>query len=283
MPNESPGNKTLLRLPRCLLLSPPVVSLTSQTHCNNLPYFSVAKLHPSILSFFQRNCQATKSEGTKTTGCINFNILCQMNYWKHSLLSKKKFNGAAEDYLAIHKFLDTSKLFFFDLRHRILLHHTYGIDLCIEKFGEMIINSDNQKILIRDIAAEHCKEDMMGVVPTLNNWFKYVDDSLLIHITPIQPADAKLKEFVLRPLLMSGLRASLIITHSNFGVWLAKELLGIDYGLELAKHVEHTNINELIPYIKLREKWQFTSDINQLKDIEDEFSPQALGQGSGKP
>ena|SRR5687767_3010002 len=108
-----------------------------------------------------------------------------MNYWKHSLLSKKKFNGAPEDYLSIHKFLDISKLFYFDIRHRILLHHTYGIDLCIRQFGEMIVNADNQKVLVRDIAAEHCKEDLMGIVPTLNNWFKYADDALLDFIKQI--------------------------------------------------------------------------------------------------
>ncbi|MBC9908934.1 DUF6915 family protein [Chitinophaga varians] len=96
-----------------------------------------------------------------------------MNYWKHSLLSKKKFDGEAADYLHIHKFLDSSKLFYFNLRHRILLHHTYGIDLCTKKFGETLVNSSNQTILVRDIAAEHCKEDLLGVVPTLNQWFKY--------------------------------------------------------------------------------------------------------------
>src|ERR1700744_3834967 len=110
-----------------------------------------------------------------------------MNYWKHSLLSKKKFNGIPEDYLSIHKFLDTSKLFYFDIRHRILLHNTYGIDLCTRKFGETMINADGKRVMVRDIAAEHCKEDCMGVVPTLNNWFKYVDETLLELITPIQP------------------------------------------------------------------------------------------------
>jgi hypothetical protein len=194
-----------------------------------------------------------------------------MNYWKHSLLSKKKFNGAPKDYLSIHKFLDISKLFYFDIRHRILLHHTYGIDLCIRQFGEMIVNADNQKVLVRDIAAEHCKEDLMGIVPTLNNWFKYADDALLDFIKPIQPADARLRDFVMQPLLMSGLRSTLIITHSNFGIHLVKEMLGIDYALEWANHVEHTAINELLPHIKLREKWQYTPDLKQLKDIENEL------------
>lgn len=191
-----------------------------------------------------------------------------MNYWKHSLLSKKKFNGAVEDYLHIHKFIDTSKLFYFDIKHRILLHHTYGIDLCIQKFGDTLINSDNQTILVRDIAAEHCKEDLMGIVPTLNNWFKYVDESLFSLIKPVNPVDSKLKEFVLRPFIMSGLKSTLIITHSNFGIYLVKEFLGLDYALELANHLGHTNINELLQFIKLKDRWQYTPDLKQLKDIE---------------
>ena len=191
-----------------------------------------------------------------------------MNYWKHSLLSKKKFKGEAEDYLEIHKFLDSSKLFYFNIKHRVLLHHTYGIDLCIQKFGETLITAENQKILIRDVAAEHCKEDLMGVVPTVNNWFKYVDDSLLNLIKPIITSDSKLKEFILRPLLMSGMKSSLIITHSNFGIYLTKEILGIDYALELANHLQETNINELLQYVKLKDRWQYTPDLKQLKDIE---------------
>ncbi|RPE09726.1 hypothetical protein EGT74_22400 [Chitinophaga lutea] len=191
-----------------------------------------------------------------------------MNYWKHSLLSKKKFDGHAEDYLHIHKFLDMSKLFYFHNKHRILLHHTYGIDLCVQKFGETLVNADNRTILIRDVAAEHCKEDLMGMVPTLNHWFKYVDDALPGSIKPLNPTDRVLKEFVLRPLLMSGLKSSLIITHSNFGIFLAKEILGLDYALELSNYLPQINVNEMLQYIKLSERWQYTPDLKQLKDIE---------------
>ncbi len=194
-----------------------------------------------------------------------------MNYWKHALLSKKKFNGAAEDYLPIHKFLDSSKLFAFNIRHRILLHNTYGIDICIQKFGETLINSDNQTLLIRDIAAEHCKEDLMGIVPTLHHWFKFADEQVLEHIRPFNPADSRLKEFVLQPFLMSGLKTSLIITHSNFGVYLAKEILGIDYAMELSHYITETGIHDLLSYIKLSERWQYKPDLKQLETIQHEL------------
>lgn len=195
-----------------------------------------------------------------------------MNYWKHSLLSKKKFNGAAEDYLHIHKFIDSSKLFYFDFKHRILLHNTYGIDICVQKFGDILVNADGQKVLVRDIAAEHCKEDLMGVVPTLNNWFKYVDDDLLKLIKPINPSDPKLKEFITRPLVMSGLKSTLLITHSNFGLYLTKEMLGVEYALELANYLQEANVHELLQYIKLRDRWQYTPDLKQLNEISNELS-----------
>jgi hypothetical protein len=191
-----------------------------------------------------------------------------MNYWKHSLLSKKKFNGIAEDYLPVHKFIDTSKLFYFDIKHRILLHNTYGIDLCIQKFGETVTNAEGQTILVRDIAAEHCKEDLMGIVPTLNNWFKYVDDRVHSFIKPINPTDSKLKEFILRPLILSGLKSTLLITHSNFGIFLVKEFLGIDYALELANYLEGAGTNELLQYVKLKDRWQYTPDLQQLNTIQ---------------
>ena len=194
-----------------------------------------------------------------------------MNYWKHSLLSKHKFGGLADDYLAIHKFMDSSKLFYFHAKHRVLLHNTYGIDLCMEKFGDKLTNSNGKIVLVRDITAEHCKEDLLGVVPTLNNWFQYIDPSISDLIKPVYPNDAKLKEFIHRPLLMSGIPATLLITHSNFGIHLTREILGVDYALELAQHLSPIGANEWLQLVKLKEKWQFTPDLKQLKQIEHEY------------
>ena len=193
-----------------------------------------------------------------------------MDYRKHSLLSKKKFGGDANDYMTLHKFMDSSKLFSFDVRHRILLHNTYGIHICIQKFGDILTNSDGQTMLIRDVAAEHCKEDLMGVVPTLNQWLKYVDDSLTGMIRPLNPSDKILKEFVQMPLVMSGLKTSLMITHSNFGVYLANEILGLDYALELAKYLPETNIKDMLRLVKLGERWQYSPDLKQLNELERE-------------
>lgn len=196
-----------------------------------------------------------------------------MNYWKHSLLSRKKFGGAPEDYLAVHAFLDGSKLFFFDLRHRALLHHTYGISLCIRKFGETLVNSEGRTVLLRDVAAEHCKEDLAGIVPALPNWFRGSEAVLAPLLKPVTPRDTLLRDFLWEPYLLSGLYATLLITHSSFGLWLAREVLGLDAALELAPMLSAPSPNEWLPQMRFTERWQFRPDLQQLKDIDHELPP----------
>ncbi|HYG51669.1 MAG TPA: hypothetical protein VD905_12240 [Flavobacteriales bacterium] len=194
-----------------------------------------------------------------------------MNYWKHSLLSKKKFGGSAHDYLSIHKFMDSSKLYFFDIKHRALLHNTYGIDLCIMKFGDFIVNAENKTILVRDIAAEHCKEDLLGVVPTLAHWFRHCDTAVEEHIAHIQIQDNALQEFLVKPYIMSGLKSSLMITHSNFGVYLVNEFFDTSRALDLANQLQGKTVDAFMPYLKLRERWQYSPDLKQLKTIDNEL------------
>ncbi len=95
-----------------------------------------------------------------------------MDIWKHSELSAVKFGGIAKDYFKIHKFIDSSKLFYFNVKHRSILHHMYGVELCIRLFGDTIRNNDNQVRLVRDIAVEHLKEDLNGRIPTVKEWFE---------------------------------------------------------------------------------------------------------------
>ena len=90
-----------------------------------------------------------------------------MNIWKHCLLSQHKFGGQPADYLPVHRFLDSSKLFCYHPRHRLLLHHTVGIEWATELLGDVLTTSDNRQVLVRDVAAAHCQEDLSGRVPTL--------------------------------------------------------------------------------------------------------------------
>jgi uncharacterized protein DUF6915 len=84
----------------------------------------------------------------------------------HSRSSAKKFGGVTEDYVPIHKFLDQSKLFIADWRHRALLHTTFGIALCEQMFGDLYVRpSDGVQVSSRTVASQHIIEDL-GCVPT---------------------------------------------------------------------------------------------------------------------
>lgn len=84
----------------------------------------------------------------------------------HSESSARKFGGVAEDYVPIHKFLDQSKLYIADWRHRALLHNTFGIALCEQFFGDLYKRpSDGQFVSTRAIAEQHILEDL-NAVPT---------------------------------------------------------------------------------------------------------------------
>jgi hypothetical protein len=89
--------------------------------------------------------------------------------FEHAQSSAKKFGGRAEDYLVIHSWLDESKAFFPDFRHRALRHHAEGIFLCERIFGVVITNSEGTQVPVRYIGEQHVKEDL-GRVPTAQDW-----------------------------------------------------------------------------------------------------------------
>lgn len=186
-----------------------------------------------------------------------------MDIWKHCLLSKRKFGGNAEDYFQIHNFMDCSKLFIFHSKHRVLIHNLYGIELCTLLFGHYILNSDNKTILIRDIAAEHCKEDLSGYVPTLNEWFVNFELPKNFIIPEIEDSD--LKGFIYKPFLRSTCKSSLIITCSDFGVYLVERFYGTDKALLLAKSIPPEQmINNLLKEYRFTQKWQIFPDRDEL-------------------
>jgi hypothetical protein len=87
----------------------------------------------------------------------------------HARISAKKFGGKAEDYMAIHEFIDHSKSNVADVRHRAMLHSAWGIYVVGQVFGEVMTNSDGKEISVRDVAEEHVLEDL-GFIPTMQDW-----------------------------------------------------------------------------------------------------------------
>jgi hypothetical protein len=93
--------------------------------------------------------------------------------FEHARSSAKKFGGAAEDYLVIHRWFDESKAFFADFRHRALRHHAEGIFLAERIFGVSIVNSEGKPIPMRYIGEQHVKEDL-GRIPTAQDWLSEI-------------------------------------------------------------------------------------------------------------
>lgn len=94
-----------------------------------------------------------------------------MKPWIHAENSAKKFGGVPEDYLKIHDWFDQTKAHFPDMRHRAILHSSFGIFLCEERFGTFIVNEQGKRVQVRDIAEHHVIEDM-GFIPTVQDYLK---------------------------------------------------------------------------------------------------------------
>ncbi len=92
--------------------------------------------------------------------------------YHHSLSSAKKYGGTPEDYQAIHDWFDQTKAHLPDVRHRAILHSSFGIFLCEQVFGATITNSVGKVIPVRAIGEQHVKEDMGGKIPTVQDWLE---------------------------------------------------------------------------------------------------------------
>lgn len=92
----------------------------------------------------------------------------------HSKSSAKKYGGHPEDYLDIHDFMDSSKAALADVRHRAILHSAFGCFVVEKVFGTTRVNSAGKTYSTRDIAEDHCIEDL-GFIPTVEHWFKSME------------------------------------------------------------------------------------------------------------
>lgn len=92
-----------------------------------------------------------------------------MKPWIHSKSSAKKYGGKPEDYLDIHQFMDSSKAALADVRHRALLHSSFGCFIAEQLFGVIRKNSAGKEYSPRDVAEDHCIEDL-GFIPSVEKW-----------------------------------------------------------------------------------------------------------------
>lgn len=104
----------------------------------------------------------------------------------HAESSARLFGGSPEDYMAVHRFLDSSKDHFADFRHRAVYHHSHGIFIAEQQLGEFIINSDGKKVPVRYISESHILEDL-GKIPTLADWLSCINvEDWMARATPLK-------------------------------------------------------------------------------------------------
>lgn len=96
-----------------------------------------------------------------------------MKPFDHAQLSVKKYGGLEQDYQRIHDFFDQTKAHHADMRHRVILHNSWGIFLCEQFFGTTITNSDGKEISVRDIGEDHVMQDL-GRIPSLDEMISLV-------------------------------------------------------------------------------------------------------------
>ena len=60
-----------------------------------------------------------------------------VNSWFHAQSAAKKWGGTPDDYIEIEEFIDSSKRVIGDARHRSVYHHTLGVWLVQELFGQL--------------------------------------------------------------------------------------------------------------------------------------------------
>lgn len=91
----------------------------------------------------------------------------------HARNSCRRWGGVPEDYQAIHDWFDQTKSALPDMRHRAVLHSSFGIFLCERQFGPTLVNSDGRVVSVRDLGEDHVIEDL-GFIPTLERWLQYL-------------------------------------------------------------------------------------------------------------
>lgn len=95
----------------------------------------------------------------------------------HAESSVKRYGGIVEDYLEIHKFMDSSKACVSDNRHRFLTHNSwFVVNVLPRVFGEMITNSDGKRVPVKDIGEYHILEDFrMKFIPTPQDYAEHLE------------------------------------------------------------------------------------------------------------
>lgn len=80
--------------------------------------------------------------------------------YHHAISSSNTFGGGPEEDQATHDWFDQTKAHLPDVRHRALLHSSFGTTLRL---------ASGKQVPVRLIGEQHVKEDMGGMIPTVQD------------------------------------------------------------------------------------------------------------------
>lgn len=96
-----------------------------------------------------------------------------MKPYLHSRIHVKKYGGKPEDYADIDDFIDSSKASVPDVRHRAILHSSFGCFIVEKVFGRTRVNSEGKEYSPRDVAEDHIIQDL-GFLPTMEKYLNHM-------------------------------------------------------------------------------------------------------------
>lgn len=92
-----------------------------------------------------------------------------MKPYLHGRIHAKKYGGVPADYAEIDDFIDSTKQSVPDVRHRAILHSSFGCFMVEKLFGRVRQNSEGREYSPRDIAEDHIIQDL-GFIPTMEQY-----------------------------------------------------------------------------------------------------------------
>lgn len=173
---------------------------------------------------------------------------------QHARITAHRYGGEWQDWIALHDWIDRSKMIFPSMQHRMFLHSDFGEWLTLQIHGESITAADGTVIATRELFRDHQVEDVGRVVP-LAEWLREIDTEYWkrrcrppVRLEPIRDEPAQglaarwggapedyqpLIAFFDTPRAFAPEQAEAadLITHNSFGIFLAEELLGTTLSL----------------------------------------------------
>lgn len=182
-----------------------------------------------------------------------------MNPWRHSRISAHKFGGKPEDYDFIHEWLDQTKALHASMRHRSLLHNSFGCFLAAQCLGNNFVNSAGKTVSVRAVCEQHIIDDL-GFIPSVDDYFKHMKIATWMGGMPQKHEYRKMKGNAVTGLLKTEVKslseALLYCKNSNSTLKYKNESVQIEFahGNEILTAEGFDEIDAVNNAIQLKKK-----------------------------